>query len=97
MQLPKGLTLPMLQVKWASILNPLLGNPSNNASVLNGIQLTTGANVINTLLGRTLQGWSIVRQRGAASIYDSQDTNQSPALTLVLISSTDVNVDILVF
>jgi hypothetical protein len=97
MQLPKGLTLPMLQVKWASILNPLLGNPSNNASVLKNVALVTGTNVVNTLLGRTLQGWSIVRQRGPASFYDMQDTNQSPSLTLVLVSSADVSVDILVF
>jgi hypothetical protein len=87
----------MMQTKWASILNPLLGNPLNNASVLKNVSLLTGTNVVNTLLGRTLQGWSVVRQRGPASIYDTQDTNQSPALTLVLVSSADVSVDLLVF
>ena len=97
MQLPKGLSLPMMQVKWASILNPLLGNPANNASILKNVSLKTGSNTVNTLLGRPLQGWSIVRQRSAASIYDNQDSNQSPELTLILVSSADVSVDIMVF
>ena len=97
MQLPKGLTFSMLQTKWASILNPLLGNPSNNASILPKISLLTGSNVVNHKLGKKLQGWSIVRQRSAANIYDDQDANQSPDLTLVLVSSADVVVDLQVF
>jgi len=87
----------MTQTKWAAILNPLIGNPLNNASILKNVVLTSGGNHISTLLGRPLQGWYIVRQRGAASIYDLQDANQSPDLTLLLYSSTGVSVDIAVF
>lgn len=97
MQLPKGLTLPMLETKWASILNPLLGNPSNNASILKNVNLIAGTNTVNTLLGQKLQGWRIVRQRGPASIYDNQDINQSPQLTLLLVSDNPVVIDLEVF
>ena len=97
MQLPKGLTLPQTQVQWAAILNPLLGNPMNGVSILKNVPLKAGSNTINTLLGAALQGWFIVRQRGPASIYDEQDNNQSPNLTLVLVSSANVNIDLAVF
>jgi hypothetical protein len=97
MQLPYGLSLQMLQTRWRSILNPLLANPTNNASILKNVSLKTGTNTVNTLLGQKLQGWSIVRQRGAASIYDQQDSNQSPELTLILVSSANVSVDLAVF
>ena len=97
MQLPYGLTLSQMQTKWASILNPLLGNPVNNGSILKNVSLKSGSNTINTMLGRPLQGWSVVRQRGAAEIYDDQDANQSPNLTLVLVSNAAVSVDLLVF
>ena len=97
MQLPYGLTLQMLQTRWRSILNPLLSNPTNNVSVLKNVSLKTGTNVVNTLLDQKLQGWFIVRQRSAGSIYDQQDSNQSPELTLILVSSADVSVDLAVF
>lgn len=89
--------LQLLQNKWAGILNPVIANPLNNASVLKNVQLTTGSNVINTLLSRPLQGWFIVRQRGPAAIYDTQDTNQTPKLTLTLVSDASVSVDIAVY
>jgi hypothetical protein len=88
----------MLQNVWATLLNPLLKNPALNSTTLKEVNLVTGSNAINHKLGRKLQGWSLVRQRGvAASIYDEQDSNQMPDLTLVLVSSADVTVDILVF
>lgn len=90
--------LQLLQNAWATQLNPLLANPALKSLVLKGVSLASGSNTINHLLGRKLQGWSIVRQRGvAASVYDNQDSNQLPQLTLVLVSSAPVNVDILVF
>ncbi len=89
--------LTMLQTRWASILGPLLANPSLNSAVLKQVQLSTGSNVINHMLGRKLQGWKLVRQRGAANVYDTQDTNSMPQLTLQLESSAPVSVDIEVF
>lgn len=89
--------LSMLQTQWASQINPVLSNPANDSLVLKNVSLTAGSNTINTRLGRKLQGWQIVRQRGPSSIYDTQDNNQQPDLTLLLNSSANVSVDILVF
>ena len=96
-QLSGNKDLIMMQNRWASILNPVLSNPSIDSSILKNVSLNTGANNINHLLGRKLQGWKIVRQRAAANIYDMQDDNQMPDLTLILVSSAPVVVDLEVF
>lgn len=59
--------------------------------------LSAGTNTINHLLGRTLQGYRIIRQRAAASIHDEQDDNQMPQLTLVLVSTASVVIDLEIF
>lgn len=89
--------LQLLQTRWKSLIDPLLASPLATASILSGVVLATGPNVVNHLLGRRLVGWTLVRQRAAASIYDTQDANQTPQLTLQLTSSANVVVDILVF
>ena len=86
-----------MQNSWASQINPLLTNPTLNNLVLKNITLVTGSNTVNHRLGRKLQGWSIVRQRSAASVYDSQDSNSNSSLTLILVSSANVSVDLIVF
>lgn len=95
--LPQKQTLEQLQPKWASILNPIIKNPSNNANILQNINLVVGTNTINHLLGQKLQGWRISRQRALASIYDQQDNNQTPQLTLVLVADNPVTIDLEVF
>jgi len=89
--------LQMMQTKWKSELDPVLANPTTNSLILKGVSLSVGVNVINHRLGRKLQGWKLTRQRSMASIYDDQDTNQSPELTLILVSNAATNVDIEVF
>lgn len=96
-KLPKPLPYALHQTQWAQAIDPILTNPLNSASVLKSVSLVSGANVINHKLGAPLQGWWIVRQRAAASIYDTQDTNQMPQLTLNLVSSAPVVVDLAVF
>lgn len=88
-------TMSRLQTSWKSQLDPILAAPT--PLTLRQVSLKAGHNVINHLLGRTLQGWSIVRQRASSSVYDTQDTNQMPELTLYLTASADVVVDIQVF
>lgn len=90
-------TFQQMQNQWASVLNPVLRVPLNSGFTLTNIQLVTGANSINHLLQRPLQGWFLVRQRGPASVYDAQDTNSTPGITLNLVSSASVSVDIFVF
>lgn len=87
----------LLQSSWSSVLNPILQKEILNSLILKNISLVSGNNTINHRLGRTLQGWIIVRQRSSASFYDVQDSNLTPDLTLVLHSSGSVSIDLLVF
>lgn len=88
----------LMQNAWATQLNPVIANPLNNVNILKSVSLASGNNVVNHLLGRKLQGWFIVRMRSvAAAIYDTQDSNSSPSLTLQLNASAAVVVDIGVF
>ena len=97
MSLPRRLEWPLAQDRWAAQLDPMLASPPNNSLILKNIKLASGTNVINHLLGRKLQGWGLVRIRASATVYDNQDANQTPDLTLILISSAAVTVDIEVF
>jgi hypothetical protein len=80
--------------KWAATLNPLLANPMNNMSILKNVQLKTGTNVINHLLGRTMQGWIQIDIQGNAQIYRNADFNNA---TLSLWSTAPVTVSLGVF
>lgn len=72
-------------------------NPINSGTLLSSVSLSSGDNTISHKLSQKLQGWFIVRLRGAATIYDKQDSNQSQDKTLVLNSSAAVTVDLWVF
>ena len=89
--------LLLMQNKWSSILNPVISNPSLQSRIIKKLDLVVGTNTINHLLGTTLIGWRIIRLRGPAVIYDNQDSNQKPELTLILISDAIVSIDLEVF
>lgn len=93
----KSQEMGLMQTSWAQQLNPIISLPISQGSILTNVPLATGPNTINHLLGRKLQGWWIVRQRSSASIFDTQDNNQMPNLTLLLTASSPVSVDIFVF
>lgn len=78
-------------------LNPLTNQPLNSGNILTSVTLVTGANSINHKLGRPLVGWFVTRIRASATLYDTQDTNKTPNLTLNLVSSANVVVDLFVF
>lgn len=84
----------LMQTDWIKKLNPLLAKPQNESSILANVSLVTGTNTINHKLGQKLQGWQITRQRALASIYDTQDSNTMQDLTLTLVSSAPVVVDL---
>lgn len=95
--LPGGLPKDQMESRWASILEPLLSRPQNHSTILKNVALSAGVNVINHKLGRRLEGWKTSRVRAAATLYDQQDDNMTPHLTLVLVASADVVADIEVF
>lgn len=86
-----------LNVNWGTALNNVLDNEILYGNVLTNQALTTGSNTINHGLGRVLIGWWLVRIRALATVYDTQDSNPTPASTLLLTTSADVTVDIYVF
>lgn len=95
--LPQKLPLDLMQTKWAQELNPIIANPLLQNNILPNISLVSGVNVINHKLGRKLIGWQPSRIRASATFFDQQDTNQTPELTLVLVSSAPVVIDLVVF
>ena len=95
--LPQKLDLPKMQTTWAQALNPIIANALVQGQLLENQKLTSGITVINHRLGRKLTGWFPVRLNAAATIFDNQDTNQTPQLTLSLTSNADVTCSIWVF
>jgi hypothetical protein len=102
-QLQQGISQSFNQLNLASqgiqsAINPILANPLVFGQILVKQVLTSGSNTINHGLDGTLQGWFIVRFHGAfAQIYDTQDSNPIPGVTLLLHASAGVTVDIYVF
>ena len=89
--------LTQLQSTWGAALNPVLNNPIVNGVLLKNQVLTTGSNTISHKLGRPLQGWIPVRVRASVTLYDTQDSNANPGLTLLITSSGNATVDLYVF
>lgn len=88
-----------LQSNISQATQAVLNNPlANGGALLTSVPLKVGANVVSHKLGRKLQGWFIVRMRGAFSqIFDTQDSNGDGVRTLLLNSSVAVTVDLFVF
>lgn len=97
MKLPQQLPQIQMENTWASMIEPFLNNVANNSVLLENISLVAGSNVINHRLGRKLKGWKPTRIRSSATLYDTQDSNQTPQLTLVLVSSAPCVIDLEVF
>lgn len=82
----------------AEALQQLLNKDHLDSSILTNIKLLPGLNKIGHNLGRSLGGYIITRCHGGFPlIYDQQDLNTSPNLTLWLVSSTNITVNILVY
>jgi hypothetical protein len=97
MELPYITNVSQMLTRWRSILNPFISNQSLQSLILPNISLVAGSNTINTGLGRKLVGWRIVRINAVASIYDTQEQNTMPDLTLLLTSSAPCVVSLEVF
>lgn len=88
-----------IQASIADSFSGMIDRIQMDSTILTNVQLkATQLNIINHTLNRTLLGWKIVRKRSpAVNIYDTQDTNPTPKLTLQLQTTSDVIVDIEVF
>lgn len=88
----------LFQTQLGKALQPILDNPVNFGLILPSVSLLASAtNVVNHGLNRKLIGYIITRQRAQSSIWDSQDVNPQPNVSLLLNVSADVTVDLLVF
>lgn len=88
----------LMQTGWSQQINPVITQPWNSGLLLKNVALVSGSNTVNHLLAKKLTGWVAVRFHGSwANIYDTQDSNQTPNLTLILVSSGIVIVDLWVF
>lgn len=96
-KLPQRLPWEMAQTRWASEIEPAINSPLLQGQLLPSISLANGTTVVNHKLGRKLIGWFLVGVNGAATVYDSQGSNQTPQLTLVLHSNAAVVASIWVF
>lgn len=105
-QLPQfqdgGGSFQMMQNRWAAILNPVISKaeqPKNNTVILRNVSLLSASNpnVVNHGLNREVGGWKIIRQRASAIIWDTQDSNPNPNVSLYLRTSADVTIDLEVF
>lgn len=91
------------QTQLQGALMPITNNPAAIAQqvMVSGspnITLTTGApNVIPIGLSSPLQGWFLTRNKSQAVVWDSQDSNSTPDKTLVLNTSANTVVQIMVF
>ncbi len=97
MKLPQQLPQTQMENTWATIIEPFLNNPVNDSLLLKNVSVVAGSNVINHKLGRKLQGWIPTRLRMNVTLYDTQDSNQTPQLTLVLVASAPGVIDLAVF
>lgn len=87
-----------LQENVEQVLSPIIDKEIIDGILIKDIELTTGQdNHINHLLGKTLTGYLITRQKASAIIWDSQDSNTSQSRTLILNCSANVTVSLWVF
>jgi hypothetical protein len=84
-------------IRWKSLIDPILANPILAGQQLDNIPLVSGVNTVNHGLGRKLQGYFIVLNSAAATFYDNQSTNSSPTLTLILVASAATTVSLWVY
>lgn len=89
--------IDQLQTNILGPLNRLLGLPLNSGQQLVKVNLASGANTVPHGLGRELQGWFLVRLRASATVFDTQDSNPTPAKTLLLTASAAATVDLYVY
>lgn len=94
----KDRDLNLVQDNIDDAISDLANNPFITGVLLKEVELIAGQdNIISHKLGKKLIGWTLVRKRGLGDVYDVQDANSTPHLTLILRTSVNITVDIRVF
>ena len=83
----------------AQCLNQITNKDQLDSVIIKNIVLFPGVvNNVSHNLSRTLQGWYVVRTHGSYNqVWDNQDANPSPNLTVWLLTPIQVTVDLLCF
>ena len=90
--------LQRVQENTDNAFRQFLRNALLDSAFLETIDLVTGQdNVINHTLNRPLRGWFPVRKSAEATLWDTQAINTLPSRTLVLQTSADVTISLIVF
>lgn len=85
-----------VQENVSQALQPLINSALSNGVLLKSVVID-GDTDVNHKLGRAPQGWIIVRKRANVDVWDKQDTNLKPKLTLLLTSSAAVTIDLWIY
>lgn len=96
------------QTQLQGALAPITNSPSavaqqvmvqdSSGNMTPNITLVAGtSNVIPVGLPSPLQGWIVTRIKGQAILWDSQDSNSTPSQTLILNTSSNVVIQLLVY
>lgn len=78
-------------------LDPITAVPLLDGVLVEDVALTTSTKSVKHGLGRAPTGWLLVRKTANANVWDAQDSNAHPELTLDLVASGSVTVSLWVF
>ncbi len=81
------------------VLKPVSANPLLDGRLIEDIEIDgVSDTVVDHKLGRELRGWFLTRKsRAGAAVGDDQANNDTPELTLILLSAAAQTVSIWVF
>lgn len=94
----KDADLRKVQQNIENVVTSVIRKEIIDGVLLKNVCLHAGiANEIKHRLGREPLGWTVVRKRADARIWDIQDFNKNPSKTLAITCSHDVEIDIWIF
>lgn len=90
--------LQRLQNNVETFSAPIVNSQIIDGVLIENVELATGStNIIDHKLGRKPLGYFVVKKNANANIWDSQSTNDRPSLTLELLTSATVTVNLWIF
>lgn len=81
----------------AEVISPLAKVPLLDARVIKAAQIGTSATGIDHGLGREPLGWFVIDKSQTADVWRSPTPSQAPNKLLMLLATSPVTVDLIVF